>query len=122
MRHLRIRYTNGTIDIVGKTMLDVLLARDEIAQFYRPSESRWVTVGNDPVRGNGAGYVGPERRVIPEIDAGSWGGTDDEQYPPESLLPSYPHWRVRFREIWHRWNGYDSDQGRPRPPESPKPQ
>jgi hypothetical protein len=118
MKQLRIRHANGTIDVVGKTMLDVLLARDEIAQFYRPSESRWVTVRSDPVRGNGAGYVGPERRAIPEIDAGPWADADDVQYPSESLLPFYPHWRVRFREIWHRWNGYDSDPGRPRPPES----
>jgi hypothetical protein len=122
MRHLRIRYTNGTIDVVGKTMLDALLARDEVAQFYRPSESRWVTVGNDPVRGNGAGYLGPERRVIPEIDAGPWAETDGVQYPPESLLPFYPHWLARFREIWLRWNVYDSDPGRPRAPEFREPQ
>jgi len=72
MRHLWVRYTNGTDDVVGQKMLDDLLARNEIVQFYRPSESRWVALGIDQIRGNGGRYVGPERRVIPQIVPQRW--------------------------------------------------
>ena len=72
MGHLWVRYLSGVDDIVGQKMLDDLLARDEIAQFYRPSESRWVTLGIDPIRGDGGRYVGPERRVIPKIEPRPW--------------------------------------------------
>jgi len=68
MTHLWIRYANGGSDIVGQKMLDDLLARHEIAQFYRPSESRWATLGIDPVREGGGHYVGPERRSIQPQD------------------------------------------------------
>ncbi|MGD0231150.1 MAG: GSU3473 family protein [Syntrophorhabdales bacterium] len=68
MRHLWVRYVNGGSDVVGQKMLDDLLARNEIAQFYRPSESRWVTLGIDRIRGDGGRYLGPERRVIPKIE------------------------------------------------------
>jgi hypothetical protein len=72
MRHLWVVYANGASDVVAQKMLDDLLARNEIAQFYRPSESRWVTVGVDSIRGHGGRYVGPERRVIPEIEPRLW--------------------------------------------------
>jgi hypothetical protein len=64
MRHLWIRYARtDTYDIVSDTMLDDLIEDGAIAQFYRPSESRWVTVGVDAVRGPGSLYTGPERRT-----------------------------------------------------------
>ncbi len=72
MRHLWIRYTNGTDDVVGQKLLDDLLARNEVAQFYRPSESRWVTLGIDPIRGDGGRYIGPERRAVPQIEPRLW--------------------------------------------------
>jgi hypothetical protein len=72
MRHLWVRYTNGTSDVVGQKMLDDLLAEKAIEQFYRPSESRWVTLGVDSIRGVGGCYVGPERRFIPEIEPRRW--------------------------------------------------
>jgi hypothetical protein len=68
MRHLWVKYMNGNSDVVGEKMLNDLLARNEVAQFYRPSESRWVTLGVDVIRGAGGRYVGPERRLntVPE--------------------------------------------------------
>ncbi len=65
MRHLWIRYRgSGAEDIVNQEMLDSLLRRDAIQQFFRPSESRWVIVGVDPIRGAGGEYAGPERRAL----------------------------------------------------------
>jgi hypothetical protein len=65
MTHLWVKYADGGNDIVAQKMLDDLLARNAIAQFYRPSESRWVTLGIDPIRGSGGRYAGQERRVNP---------------------------------------------------------
>jgi hypothetical protein len=113
MRYLQIRYANGTTDAVGQIMLDDLLSRNEVAQFYRPSESRWVTVGSDPVRARDAGYVGPERRVTHENDVWPWGEAEHSRYLPESPVPSYPRWIGRFRDIWFRWNAYDDDPRTP---------
>ncbi len=73
MRHLWIRYANGTSDVVGQKMLDELLARNKVAQFYRPSESRWITLGIDPIRGDGGGfYIGPDRRLMATIEPRVW--------------------------------------------------
>ena len=72
MRHLWVRYANGTSDVVGQKMLDDLLAENRVAQFYRPSESRWITLGIDAIRGHGGRYVGLERRVIPVIEPRPW--------------------------------------------------
>jgi hypothetical protein len=77
MRHLWVRYANGTSDVVGQVMLDDLLVENKINQFYRPSESRWITLGIDPVRENGGRYAGPERRVIPVIEPRPWVDTGE---------------------------------------------
>ena len=57
-----VMYTNGTSEIVEWKRLEDLLAGNGIAEFYRPSELRWVTLGSDRVRGDGGSYAGPERR------------------------------------------------------------
>ena len=49
-------------DYVTRELLDSLITQDEITHFYRPSERRWVNTKLDPVRGNGGGYQGPDRR------------------------------------------------------------
>ena len=65
MKHIWVRYTTGIEDIVHQVMFEELLARGAIAQFYRISESRWITPGVDRTRQEPAGqYVGPERRNI----------------------------------------------------------
>jgi hypothetical protein len=45
-------------------MLDTLITSDQIKQFYRPSEERWVTLGVDPVRKAENTHRGPERRRL----------------------------------------------------------
>jgi hypothetical protein len=49
-------------DYVTRELLDTLITKDEISHFYRQSERRWIDIRLDPVRGNGGGYQGPERR------------------------------------------------------------
>ena len=49
-------------DYVTSDLLDSLITQDEITHFYRPSESKWIDIKIDPVRGSGGGYQGPERR------------------------------------------------------------
>jgi hypothetical protein len=58
---IRIIYPNQKYDMVKDTMLTAMIARDEIAKFYRDDE--WVDIHIDPVRGHGGDpYNGPERR------------------------------------------------------------
>ena len=66
MRYLWVSFNNGKSDIVPQEMLHGLIASEEISQFYRPSESRWITLGIDRIRGEGGRYTGPDRRVFPE--------------------------------------------------------
>ena len=68
MRHLWVRYANGVSDVVNQKLLDELIAKNALKEFYRPSESRWVMLGVDQIRGVGGRYVGPDRRLntVPE--------------------------------------------------------
>lgn len=61
---IRVVYRIGDygFDYVTSDLLDSLIKKDEITHFYRPSERRWINIKLDPVRGNGGGYQGPERR------------------------------------------------------------
>ena len=62
MKYIWVKHKTGTEDIVHQTMFEDLLARGDIAEFYRTSESRWIIPGIDRTRQEGAGqYVGPER-------------------------------------------------------------
>jgi hypothetical protein len=72
MRYLWVRFNNGKSDIVPQEMLHGLIASEDIAQFYRPSESRWITLGIDRIRGKGGRYGGPDRRTFPEIVSPRW--------------------------------------------------
>jgi hypothetical protein len=91
MRHLWVVYANGTSDVVGQQMLDDLLARNEIAEFYRPSESRWITLGIDPIRGNRGCYVGPERRVTPVFEPRPWVDTSAWAQSTQTVFADSPH-------------------------------
>jgi hypothetical protein len=61
---IRVVYRDNEygFDYVTSDLLDALITQDEITHFYRPSERRWINIRLDPVRGNGSGYQGPERR------------------------------------------------------------
>jgi hypothetical protein len=63
MRHIEVKYQNGTHAFVDDYLLDALIHSRQIQQFYRPSEKRWVTVRTDAVRsGTKNSYSGCERR------------------------------------------------------------
>ena len=59
---LHVQYRNLCYDYVNTHTLDILLEDENIRQFYRPSEERWVNVYRDPIRGLGGNYSGPNRR------------------------------------------------------------
>ncbi len=61
---INVIYADDSEDIVPDFIFEQLLQLNKIKRFYRYSESRWVTVGVDPVRKSGKGrrYKGPERR------------------------------------------------------------
>jgi len=62
MWYIAIKYKSNTEDVVAPYMLDELIASDQIKQFDRPSEQRWVTLGMDQIRNTGGTHTGPERR------------------------------------------------------------
>ena len=58
---IRVRYTDGRIDLVPSKKLDELILMSEIEEFERATG--WVTLGKDPIRSSLRGaYRGPERR------------------------------------------------------------
>ena len=64
MKHIWVKYKTGCEDVVHQEMLEYLLARGDIAQFYRTSETRWITPGIDVVRQRSGRHAGPERRTV----------------------------------------------------------
>jgi hypothetical protein len=62
IEYINVRYTKDKCDIIPRRLLDGLIASNQILQFYRESEQRWVTVGFDHIRGMGGLYEGTERR------------------------------------------------------------
>ena len=59
---VRIRYSDGRYDLVKAAMLDLLINLRQINQFER--RDGWAIIGRDPLRGEGGGYQGPERRTV----------------------------------------------------------
>ena len=59
---IHVKYQDNSYDYVDDTMLDYLIASNSIKEFYRPSDAEWVDVNEEPVRGEGLPYIGPERR------------------------------------------------------------
>jgi hypothetical protein len=59
---LHVQYRTLDYDYVDTRTLNRLLEDDGLRLFYRPSEKRWVNVFNEPVRGMGGDYSGPNRR------------------------------------------------------------
>jgi hypothetical protein len=62
MRHIEVKYQDGTHAFVDDYLLEALIRRRQIQQFYRPSEKRWITLGDDPIRTQTAAFSGRERR------------------------------------------------------------
>ena len=64
---IHVKYQDDSYDYVDDMMLDYLIASDSIKEFYRPSEAEWVDVNEEPIRGEGLSYIGPERRRPPDF-------------------------------------------------------
>ena len=62
MRHIEVEYQNDTHAFVDDYSLENLIKSNQIKQFFRPSEKRWITVGIDTVRSGKGHYYGMERR------------------------------------------------------------
>lgn len=59
---IRVRHSNGKIELVPPRKLQKLIDKRKIVQFMR--SNGWVTVGFDPIRnGPDEVYAGPERRA-----------------------------------------------------------
>ncbi|KAF0219314.1 MAG: hypothetical protein FD174_2013 [Geobacteraceae bacterium] len=54
-------YDDNTFDKVNYYRLDFLIKTGRVVKFRR-SDGRWVSVADDPVRGDGGVYSGPDRR------------------------------------------------------------
>jgi len=50
MRHIEVKYQDGTHAFVDDYLLDSLIRSARITHFYRPSEMRWIQIGVDPIR------------------------------------------------------------------------
>lgn len=66
---INIKYNNDQYDYVPRRILNELIARKEIKQFYRRSEQRWVRIGVDRMRGMGGAYNSVERRETQAVHA-----------------------------------------------------
>jgi hypothetical protein len=64
---IHVKYQDNSYDYVDDAMLDYLIASDSIKEFYRPSDAEWVDINEEPVRGEGLSYIGPERRRPPNF-------------------------------------------------------
>jgi hypothetical protein len=68
---IKVMYQNNESDMVKPFLLDDLVASGKITKFFR--SGGWVTIGVDPVRGNGGGYYkGPERRKNSLLELWRW--------------------------------------------------
>ena len=64
---LRAQYPDSRYDYVDATALDTFIVSKSIKKFFRPFESVWVNIEQEPIRGKetidiDAIYIGPERR------------------------------------------------------------
>lgn len=59
---LHVQYRDLHFDYVDSRILDWLIAKRRLRLFFRPSEKRWISVSDDPVRGIGGEYSGSDRR------------------------------------------------------------
>jgi hypothetical protein len=57
---IRVMYFDRKYDMVNASVLDDLITSGRIMKFYRTGG--WITIGKDPIRGQGGVYTGLERR------------------------------------------------------------
>ena len=62
VRHLEVKYQDGSHAFVDDHSLESLIKSNRIKQFFRPSEKRWITIGIDSIRSWKGNYLGRERR------------------------------------------------------------
>jgi hypothetical protein len=60
IRNIRVVYADNTADTVADFALESLIREGRIKKFCR--SDGWVVIGQDPIRGMGGQYSGPERR------------------------------------------------------------
>ena len=58
---IRIMYEDERYDLVKPFVLKEFISEKRIRKFLR--SDGWVTIGIDPVRGEGGPYSGPDRRL-----------------------------------------------------------
>lgn len=61
MRAIPVLFNDNQYKLVSGNELDQLLTTGKIKAFRR--SSGWAIIGQDPLRGNGGNYTGPERRM-----------------------------------------------------------
>ena len=67
---IKVVYQNNESDMVKPFLLDDLVASGKVKKFFR--SDGWVTIGVDPVRGNGGYHKGPERRKNSLLELWRW--------------------------------------------------
>lgn len=61
MRHIEVEYQDGRHAFIDDYLLEGLIKSNQIKQFFRPSEKRWITLGIGPVGSWKGNYCGMER-------------------------------------------------------------
>lgn len=60
---IRVQYVDNRFDYTDRLTLHRLIESGRLKKFLRPSSRDWVTIGVDPIRGQGGDtYEGPDRR------------------------------------------------------------
>jgi hypothetical protein len=100
MAYIRVVYkSNRYFDYVSGCLLDLLITRDEITHFYRPSERKWISIRFDPVRGIGGRYGGPERRRT------GMGSSGEELETGRDSLRAGEHRKDWLQNLWQHIEG-----------------
>jgi hypothetical protein len=69
---MQVAYNDNTPDMISAYAADALIESKKIKMFYRPSEDRCITMGEDSVRKNTrvlSHYNGHERRLANAVAA-----------------------------------------------------
>ncbi len=64
MRHIEVKFQDGSHAFVDDFSLEELILSKRIKEFYRPSESQWIGVETGPIRKSNGGDRGIDRRKM----------------------------------------------------------
>lgn len=66
---VRVVYHDNSYDMISAFILQLGIECAKIKMFYRESEKKWVTIGEDPIRKSPdeSSYGGTERRLTGEL-------------------------------------------------------